>query len=173
MDSENLVNNAIVKDDQISFDEVRAKRRAERAKTLVHMERKAVRNVVTRMQSEVMLGPMSILQMAVHERLRVRVWIRSAVHVRGILTGFLLFFDKHWNLALVDVDEVCLRPQYKWRQCVPTQELLNISRKSDSIDKSSLPEDHGASMVENDLKLLQLDGTNDTKAEPNSACQKK
>ena len=44
-------------------------------------------------------GPMTILQRAVMEKLRVRVWTRSAVHVRGICTGFIVVFDKHWNLV--------------------------------------------------------------------------
>ena len=44
-------------------------------------------------------GPMSTLRDAFHQRKRVRVFIRSAASVRGHCTGFIVAFDKHWNLV--------------------------------------------------------------------------
>jgi len=35
----------------------------------------------------------------------LQVWTRSINNIRGVASGFLVAFDKHWNLALKDVDE--------------------------------------------------------------------
>jgi small nuclear ribonucleoprotein (snRNP)-like protein len=35
----------------------------------------------------------------------VQVWTRGVNNIRGVAAGFLVAFDKHWNLALRDVDE--------------------------------------------------------------------
>ena len=34
-----------------------------------------------------------------------QVWTRGVNNIRGVCSGFLIAFDKHWNLALKDVDE--------------------------------------------------------------------
>ena len=46
-------------------------------------------------------GPFSLLQRAVNEKLRVKVWTRSYHHIWGICTGFLVAYDKHWNLVSI------------------------------------------------------------------------
>ncbi|CAB4054946.1 unnamed protein product [Lepeophtheirus salmonis] len=51
-------------------------------------------------------GPLSLLKKAREEQLRIRVYTRGVNYLRGFMTGYLLAFDKHWNLALIDVDEV-------------------------------------------------------------------
>lgn len=54
-------------------------------------------------------GPLGGLVRAKKEKLRVRVWTRREGGVRGVLTGFVEAFDKHWNIALRDVDELFVR----------------------------------------------------------------
>merc|ERR1719419_179672 len=72
-------------------------------------KRKA-RNVLTRMD-EYEEGPLSLLRRAVKDGIRIRVWTRSHVYIRGICSGFLVAYDKHVNLAMTDVDEESLIPK--------------------------------------------------------------
>jgi small nuclear ribonucleoprotein (snRNP)-like protein len=51
-------------------------------------------------------GPMSVLHEAMALRLRVRVLIRYVDGIRGTATGFVMAFDKHFNLLLRDAEEV-------------------------------------------------------------------
>lgn len=44
-------------------------------------------------------GPLSMLKRAVEERRRIKVWTRSFRYVRGICTGYVVMFDKHFNLV--------------------------------------------------------------------------
>ncbi|XP_048575828.1 microtubule-associated protein futsch [Nematostella vectensis] len=62
-------------------------------------------NVLDKMQA-CSVGPMSILYRCVEERLKLRVWTRRYKGLRSVLSGYLIAFDKHMNLALMDVDEV-------------------------------------------------------------------
>lgn len=39
------------------------------------------------------------------------MWTRNFKEVRGICTGHVIAFDKHWNLVMSDVDEVFLKPR--------------------------------------------------------------
>jgi len=66
--------------------------------------RKEFRHVVSRM-GEFSSGPLSILKRCLEEGTRIRVWTRGLNDVRGVTTGFVAAFDKHWNMALTDVDE--------------------------------------------------------------------
>ena len=50
-------------------------------------------------------GPLSVLRRCMEEGLRVKVWTRGLSEVRGVTSGFVAAFDKHWNMALTDVDE--------------------------------------------------------------------
>jgi len=50
-------------------------------------------------------GPLAQLQKWRLEKTRVKIWTRSIDQIRGFSTGFIAAFDKHWNLALTDVDE--------------------------------------------------------------------
>ncbi|XP_071516358.1 uncharacterized protein Lsm11 [Panulirus ornatus] len=62
------------------------------------------RNVITRMEE--MTGPLAVLRECQKDNIRVKVYTRNHSEVRGLLTGFVVAFDKHWNLALRDVDEI-------------------------------------------------------------------
>jgi small nuclear ribonucleoprotein (snRNP)-like protein len=58
---------------------------------------------------EIIQGPLAALRLAMNEKRRVKVWTRRDTGMRGFLVGFIEAFDKHWNLALRDVDEVFYR----------------------------------------------------------------
>jgi len=66
--------------------------------------RKEFRHVVSRM-GEYNSGPLSVLKRCLEEGTRIRVWTRGLSDVRGVTTGFVAAFDKHWNMALTDIDE--------------------------------------------------------------------
>ena len=51
-------------------------------------------------------GPLSLLYSILQQRQRVRIMIRYVDCIRGTLTGYLIAFDKHFNMILKDVDEV-------------------------------------------------------------------
>jgi small nuclear ribonucleoprotein (snRNP)-like protein len=51
-------------------------------------------------------GPLSVLHRAVARRQRVRVLVRYVDGIRGTVTGFLVAFDRHFNLLLRDAEEV-------------------------------------------------------------------
>ncbi|MCI4379892.1 hypothetical protein PGIGA_G00233730 [Pangasianodon gigas] len=70
---------------------------------------KAPKNVLTRMQLHEG-SPLAELNRCVQQRLRVRVHIRSFKGLRGVCSGFVVAFDKFWNLAMVDVDETYREP---------------------------------------------------------------
>jgi hypothetical protein len=44
-------------------------------------------------------GPLSVLRMCVEQHLKVKVWTRNYKHARGICNGYIVAFDKHWNLV--------------------------------------------------------------------------
>lgn len=54
-------------------------------------------------------GPLSRIATFCYSKQRVKVYIRSAVSVRGHCEGYIIAFDKHWNLVMDDVDEVWTR----------------------------------------------------------------
>ncbi|XP_076458124.1 uncharacterized protein LOC143291879 [Babylonia areolata] len=72
--------------------------------------RSARRTVLTQMDCGFQEGPLSILKRSVQEKMKVRVWTRSVRNIRGVSTGYVVAFDKHFNLAMIDVDEVYRKP---------------------------------------------------------------
>lgn len=75
-------------------------------------KRKQFRNVLARMEGFTS-GPLSILRKYLNEGTKVKVWTRGVSGVRGVATGFIAAFDKHWNLALTDVEEQFTRKRSK------------------------------------------------------------
>ena len=49
--------------------------------------------------------------------MRVKVWTRGLDQIRGTATAFIAAFDKHWNLALTDVDEQFSRLRQRKTWC--------------------------------------------------------
>lgn len=78
--------------------------------SLVQRNFKQRRTVLARM-SEIgkSRGPLSRIATFCHRKQRVKVYIRSAVSIRGHCEGYIIAFDKHWNLVMDDVDEVWTR----------------------------------------------------------------
>lgn len=81
---------------------------AERARTAPRRN-KAPKNVLTRMQLHEG-SPLGELHRCVRDRIKVNVHIRTFKGLRGVCSGFLVAFDKFWNMALVDVDETYRKP---------------------------------------------------------------
>ncbi|XP_036080923.1 U7 snRNA-associated Sm-like protein LSm11 isoform X2 [Rousettus aegyptiacus] len=71
--------------------------------------RKAPRNVLTRMPLHEG-SPLGELHRCIREGVKVNVHIRTFKGLRGVCTGFLVAFDKFWNMALTDVDETYRKP---------------------------------------------------------------
>ncbi|XP_072252142.1 U7 snRNA-associated Sm-like protein LSm11 [Leuresthes tenuis] len=55
-------------------------------------------------------SPLGELYRCVEERIRVKVHIRTFKGLRGVCSGFVVAFDKFWNMAMVDVDETYREP---------------------------------------------------------------
>ncbi|KAJ8254700.1 hypothetical protein GJAV_G00196200 [Gymnothorax javanicus] len=72
-------------------------------------KRKAVKNILTRMPLHAG-SPLGELYRCVQEKIRVKVHIRTFKGLRGVCSGFVVAFDKFWNLAMVDVDETYRKP---------------------------------------------------------------
>ncbi|KAL7885961.1 hypothetical protein AOLI_G00062560 [Acnodon oligacanthus] len=86
---------------------------------------KARKNVLTRMPLHEG-SPLGELNRCVQERIRVKVHIRSFKGLRGVCTGFVVAFDKFWNLAMVDVDETCREPLLG--EAFYHEKALNVTR---------------------------------------------
>uniref|UniRef100_A0A8C8S8Y5 LSM11, U7 small nuclear RNA associated n=1 Tax=Pelusios castaneus TaxID=367368 RepID=A0A8C8S8Y5_9SAUR len=55
-------------------------------------------------------SPLGELHRCVRDGVKVNVHIRTFKGLRGVCTGFLVAFDKFWNMALTDVDETYRKP---------------------------------------------------------------
>ncbi|XP_067313578.1 U7 snRNA-associated Sm-like protein LSm11 [Pseudorasbora parva] len=72
-------------------------------------QRKVAKNVLTRMPLHTG-SPLGELNRCVQDKIRVKVHIRTFKGLRGVCSGFVVAFDKFWNLAMVDVDETYREP---------------------------------------------------------------
>ncbi|KAK5611545.1 hypothetical protein CRENBAI_015202 [Crenichthys baileyi] len=100
---------------------------------------KPLKNVLTRM-SLCKGSPLGELHRCVEERIRVRVHIRTFKGLRGVCSGFVVAFDKFWNMAMVDVDETYREPLLG--EALYHEKALTISRL---FEKLSLQESLGCS----------------------------
>ncbi|KAM9311517.1 U7 snRNA-associated Sm-like protein LSm11 [Gastrophryne carolinensis] len=75
----------------------------------VRRGQKPAKNVLTRMPFH-QGGPLGVLHRCVQEHLKVNVHIRTFKGLRGVCSGFVVAFDKFWNMAMVDVDETYRKP---------------------------------------------------------------
>ncbi|XP_064181274.1 U7 snRNA-associated Sm-like protein LSm11 [Anguilla rostrata] len=66
-------------------------------------KQKAPKNILTRMPLHAG-SPLGELHRCVQERIRVKVHIRTFKGLRGVCSGFVVAFDKFWNMAMVDVE---------------------------------------------------------------------
>uniref|UniRef100_A0ACB8EJ71 U7 snRNA-associated Sm-like protein LSm11 n=1 Tax=Sphaerodactylus townsendi TaxID=933632 RepID=A0ACB8EJ71_9SAUR len=55
-------------------------------------------------------SPLGELHRCVRDGVKVNVHVRTFKGLRGVCTGFLVAFDKFWNMALTDVDETYRKP---------------------------------------------------------------
>ncbi|XP_043925843.1 U7 snRNA-associated Sm-like protein LSm11 [Protopterus annectens] len=55
-------------------------------------------------------SPLGELHRCVRDRIKISVHIRTFKGLRGVCSGFLVAFDKFWNMAMVDVDETYRKP---------------------------------------------------------------
>ncbi|KAF5272903.1 hypothetical protein FQA39_LY07669 [Lamprigera yunnana] len=70
-----------------------------------------VRNVLTRMES--IKGPLQLLKKCKDDHIQIKIWTRHSHGIRGYCTGYVIMFDKHWNLVLDDVNEIWIRPKHR------------------------------------------------------------
>ncbi|XP_015913196.2 U7 snRNA-associated Sm-like protein LSm11 isoform X2 [Parasteatoda tepidariorum] len=66
-------------------------------------------NVLQRMTKKFVNCPLGSLTKCLEGNRKIKVWTRNFKEVRGICTGYVVAFDKHWNLVMCDVDEVYLK----------------------------------------------------------------
>ncbi|KAL4631265.1 U7 snRNA-associated Sm-like protein LSm11 isoform X1 [Arapaima gigas] len=92
--------------------------------------RKAPKNVLTRMPLHTG-SPLGELFRCVQERIRVKVHIRTFKGLRGVCSGFVVAFDKFWNLAMVDVDETYRKPLLG--EAIHHEHALTVTRLFDRL----------------------------------------
>ncbi|KAJ3665601.1 hypothetical protein Zmor_001092 [Zophobas morio] len=98
----------------------------------IQVKRKTIsKNVLSKM--ETVVGPLQLLKTCKDNQHRIKVWTRHSHGIRGFCIGYIAAFDKHWNLALEDVEEVWTRPK---RRKVPA---LNSAKADLKIQPKVLP----------------------------------
>lgn len=75
---------------------------------LVETKPKISKNLLTRIETGYE-GPLGSLKKLMNENVRVKVYVRKEHGVRGTVTGFIEAFDKHWNIAIRNVEETWRR----------------------------------------------------------------
>uniref|UniRef100_T1JNS2 Sm domain-containing protein n=1 Tax=Strigamia maritima TaxID=126957 RepID=T1JNS2_STRMM len=91
------------------------------------------RNVFTFMEKSASTGPLGVLVKCMNERIKVKVWTRNYKYIRGICTGFIEAFDKHWNLALSDVDESFVKYN-KAKSPATGENMETITARTEKLD---------------------------------------
>ncbi|KAJ0050014.1 hypothetical protein NL108_011845 [Boleophthalmus pectinirostris] len=117
---------------------------------------KPVKNVLTRMPL-CQGSPLGELYRFVQERIRVRVHIRTFKGLRGICSGFIVAFDRFWNMAMVDVDETYREPLLG--QALYHEKALTVTRL---FEKLKLQENVGAEEATNTEQIKPEDTESST-----------
>ncbi|GIY19731.1 hypothetical protein CEXT_791931 [Caerostris extrusa] len=68
-------------------------------------------NVLVRMREGFNNNPIGKISAYLEDNVRIKVLIRNTKEVRGICTGTVVAFDKHWNLLMTNVHEVYIKPK--------------------------------------------------------------
>ncbi|GIY52624.1 hypothetical protein CDAR_479701 [Caerostris darwini] len=76
-----------------------------------HLEEEEGNNVLVRMREGFNHSPLGNLSPLLDDNVRIKVWTRNTKEVRGISTGSIVAFDKHWNLIMKNVHEVYFKPK--------------------------------------------------------------
>jgi len=101
--------------------------------------KKNLSNVLTYMnKTDAKGGPMALLSECVKSKKRVKVLVRSVDRITGHLIGFLVAFDKHWNMALTDVEETFTRRKKVKSPPVAEAEVINML-KDVNLDSRNRP----------------------------------
>ncbi|KAM6470677.1 U7 snRNA-associated Sm-like protein LSm11 [Liasis olivaceus] len=117
--------------------------------------RRAPRNVLTKMPLHEG-SPLGELHRCVRDGVKVNVHIRTFKGLRGVCTGFLVAFDKFWNMALTDVDETYRKPVLGKAFYVEPQ--LTLTRLFDRLRlQESLVKKEADSKATADLPALPYD----------------
>ncbi|XP_008200791.1 U7 snRNA-associated Sm-like protein LSm11 [Tribolium castaneum] len=85
------------------------------------------RNIFVRMENAV--GPLQLLKTCREKRHRIKIWTRHSHDIRGYCLAYVVAFDKHWNLALEDVEEVWTRPKKRKIPALDSTRKLEIKPK--------------------------------------------
>ncbi|XP_019641417.1 PREDICTED: U7 snRNA-associated Sm-like protein LSm11 [Branchiostoma belcheri] len=105
---------------------------------LVATHRKPAKTLLTRMKEEKQ-GPLDVLRSCINEKRRVIVTTRTFKGLRGICTGYLVAFDKFWNLAMADVEEVYHKPplgkKFFQEETLTVSKLLQSETTSEIVSK--------------------------------------
>ncbi|XP_074530682.1 U7 snRNA-associated Sm-like protein LSm11 [Halichoeres trimaculatus] len=104
---------------------VKESEEGESSSTPRRRRQKTQKNVLTRMPL-CKGSPLGELYRCVQERIRVKVHIRTFKGLRGVCSGFVVAFDKFWNMAMVDVDETYREPLFG--EALYHEKALTISR---------------------------------------------
>uniref|UniRef100_A0A3P9IZS0 LSM11, U7 small nuclear RNA associated n=1 Tax=Oryzias latipes TaxID=8090 RepID=A0A3P9IZS0_ORYLA len=99
-------------------------------------KQKILKNVLTRMPL-CKGSPLGELHRCIQERIKIKVHIRTFKGMRGVCSGFLVAFDKFWNMAMVDVDETYREPLFG--EALYHEKALTISRLFEKLNLQESP----------------------------------
>ncbi|GBM27974.1 hypothetical protein AVEN_20585-1 [Araneus ventricosus] len=100
--------------------------------------------VLKRMKTAFTHSPLNALYQCINENRKIKIWTRNFEEIRGICTGYVVAFDKHWNLILSDVDEVYLKPKKSKYPYLEVDDLPELSPKAPKVKKPKTPEEEAA-----------------------------
>ncbi|CAN9514796.1 unnamed protein product [Ophioblennius macclurei] len=145
---------------------------------------RAQKNVLTRM-TLCKGSPLGELHRFVEERIRVRVYIRTFKGLRGVCSGFVVAFDKFWNMAMVDVDETYKEPVFgeefyhekaltvtRLFEKLKLQQSEESSQTVDTQEKASQRGDSKTASLKSSSADVRDDGGASESEQPKKATQK-